>query len=65
MFCYIPTPKKEIDKDKKTSLVLDNKNQIIEDSKKFKKNNFKKAISKKINLFNNKIKLKKKILSNI
>ena len=58
MFCFIPTPKNEIEKNKKTSLVLDNKNQKIEDSQKFKKN-FKKALSKKINLIHNKMKIKK------
>ena len=44
MFCYIPTSKKEIEKDIKPSLILDNKNQQLEDSKKLKKN---KSISKK------------------
>ena len=58
MFCYISTSKKEIEKDIKPSLILDNKNQKLEDSKKLKKN-IKKALVKRINLFNNKIKLKK------
>ena len=65
MLCLGITPKKEKQNDYKTSLILNTEIQTITDTKKFRKtlkihkNNTASLITKKINLFVNKMKLKK------